>query len=49
MAAKIIRPTIPENLLDDRTRYFINPTGRFCRTDLDLPWERTDRVADLSR
>ena len=26
---KIIRPTIPENLLDDRTRYFINPTGRF--------------------
>ena len=27
--AKIIRPTIPENLLDDKTRYFINPTGRF--------------------
>jgi S-adenosylmethionine synthetase len=26
---KIIRPTIPENLLDDHTRYFINPTGRF--------------------
>jgi S-adenosylmethionine synthetase len=26
---KIIRPTVPENLLDDRTRYFINPTGRF--------------------
>ena len=25
----IIRPVIPENLLDDRTRYFINPTGRF--------------------
>ncbi len=26
---KIIKPVIPENLLDDRTRYFINPTGRF--------------------
>jgi S-adenosylmethionine synthetase len=26
---KIIRPTIPENLLDDRTVYHINPTGRF--------------------
>ena len=27
--AKIVKPVIPENLLDDRTRYFINPTGRF--------------------
>jgi S-adenosylmethionine synthetase len=27
--SKIIRPVIPENLLDDRTRFFINPTGRF--------------------
>ena len=26
---KIVRPVIPEQLLDDRTRYFINPTGRF--------------------
>jgi S-adenosylmethionine synthetase len=26
---RIIRPVIPENLLDDNTRYFINPTGRF--------------------
>ncbi|MBC7963107.1 MAG: methionine adenosyltransferase [Steroidobacteraceae bacterium] len=26
---KIIRPVIPEDLLDDRTRFFINPTGRF--------------------
>jgi S-adenosylmethionine synthetase len=26
---KIIKPVIPENLLDDSTRYFINPTGRF--------------------
>jgi S-adenosylmethionine synthetase len=26
---KVIRPVIPEGLLDDRTRYFINPTGRF--------------------
>jgi len=26
---KIIRPTIPASLLDDRTRFFINPTGRF--------------------
>lgn len=25
----VIRAVIPENLLDDRTRYFINPTGRF--------------------
>ncbi len=26
---KIIQPVIPFNLLDDRTRFFINPTGRF--------------------
>jgi S-adenosylmethionine synthetase len=26
---KVIRPSIPSRLLDDRTRYFINPTGRF--------------------
>jgi S-adenosylmethionine synthetase len=26
---KIIKPTIPANFLDDQTRYFINPTGRF--------------------
>jgi len=26
---KIIRPVIPGNLLDDQTRFFINPTGRF--------------------
>jgi S-adenosylmethionine synthetase len=26
---EIIKPTIPEKLLDKRTRYFINPTGRF--------------------
>jgi S-adenosylmethionine synthetase len=26
---KIVRPVIPQNLLDDRTRFFINPTGRF--------------------
>jgi len=26
---KIIRPVIPQSLLDDNTRYFINPTGRF--------------------
>lgn len=25
----VIRPVIPAHLLDDRTRYFINPTGRF--------------------
>lgn len=25
----VIKPVIPENLLDDKTRYFINPTGRF--------------------
>ncbi len=27
--SKIIKPVIPEGLLDDKTRYFINPTGRF--------------------
>jgi S-adenosylmethionine synthetase len=26
---KIIKPIIPVNFLDDQTRYFINPTGRF--------------------
>lgn len=25
----IIRPVVPEHLLDDETQYFINPTGRF--------------------
>ncbi|MFD2628950.1 methionine adenosyltransferase [Oceanobacillus kapialis] len=25
----VIRPVVPENLLDDTTKYFINPTGRF--------------------
>ncbi len=27
--AQVVKPVIPENLLDARTRYFINPTGRF--------------------
>jgi S-adenosylmethionine synthetase len=26
---KVIRAVIPEKLLDDKTKYFINPTGRF--------------------
>jgi S-adenosylmethionine synthetase len=26
---KIIKPTIPAGLLDDNTKYFVNPTGRF--------------------
>ena len=26
---KVIKTTIPENLLDEKTKYFINPTGRF--------------------
>ncbi len=25
----VIKPTLPANLLDDETKYFINPTGRF--------------------
>ncbi len=25
----VIKPVVPENMLDDKTRYFINPTGRF--------------------
>jgi S-adenosylmethionine synthetase len=27
--AKIIRPTLPSNLIDDKTKFHINPTGRF--------------------
>ena len=27
--ARVIRPIVPENLLDEKTRYLINPTGRF--------------------
>lgn len=26
---KVIKTTVPENLLDEKTKYFINPTGRF--------------------
>ena len=29
MIELVIRPTIPAELLDDDTRYLINPTGRF--------------------
>jgi S-adenosylmethionine synthetase len=29
LIAKVIRPVIPSHLLDGRTRYLINPTGRF--------------------
>ncbi len=25
----VVKPTVPENLLDNCTKYFINPTGRF--------------------
>lgn len=27
--AEVVRPALPENMLDADTRYFINPTGRF--------------------
>ena len=26
---KVIKPIIPENLLNDQTKYYVNPTGRF--------------------
>ena len=29
MIKHVILPTLPENLVDERTRFFINPTGRF--------------------
>ncbi|RDW18749.1 methionine adenosyltransferase [Oceanobacillus arenosus] len=29
MIEQVIRPIVPEALLDDETKYFINPTGRF--------------------
>ncbi len=29
MKEHVIRPVVPEQFLDDATRYFINPTGRF--------------------
>ena len=29
MIEKLILPTIPEGLLDEKTKYYVNPTGRF--------------------
>ncbi len=29
MLEKVINPILPANMLDDKTRYFVNPTGRF--------------------
>ncbi|XOQ52864.1 MAG: methionine adenosyltransferase [Succiniclasticum sp.] len=29
LIAHVIRPVVPAELLDDKTKYFINPTGRF--------------------
>ena len=29
MVEQVIRPVIPSHLLDENTRYYINPTGRF--------------------
>ena len=29
IVAKIIRPTLPEHLLDAETKFYVNPTGRF--------------------
>ena len=29
MIEHVIKPIIPANLLDEKTKYFINPTGRF--------------------
>jgi S-adenosylmethionine synthetase len=29
MIEKVIRPIVPANLLDENTKFFVNPTGRF--------------------
>lgn len=29
MIENVIKPVLPQNLIDDETKYFINPTGRF--------------------
>ena len=29
MLEQVVKPTVPAELLDERTKYFINPTGRF--------------------
>ncbi|TCP26638.1 methionine adenosyltransferase [Scopulibacillus darangshiensis] len=29
MIKKVIKPIVPDNLIDENTKYFINPTGRF--------------------
>ncbi|OQB21767.1 MAG: S-adenosylmethionine synthase [candidate division BRC1 bacterium ADurb.Bin183] len=29
--AKVIKPTLPKNMLDENTKYHVNPTGRFVK------------------
>ena len=31
MIARVIKPVVPEALIDDKTRIFVNPTGRFVK------------------
>src|SRR5437763_1294439 len=58
LVEKVILPVLPAELLDERTRFLVNPTGVFALggpqadtglTDLSVPWEDTDMAETLQQ